>query len=105
MSAGNPAAATLDRWLESPNALDPRVERLTDSIRSYAARQGLNGFTAEEIRANVWSNEVSSHVVAAAIGSLVSRGILVASSREASKHPEAKGRWVSRFVLAEGVDA
>ncbi len=101
MSSGESPAGTLDRWMDSPLPPDPRPGRLFDSIRYFAASQGSAGFTAEEFRARVGWNDVSPHVVSAAVGNLVSRGILVAVSREASKHPAANGRWVSRFVLAD----
>ncbi len=101
MNVGESPAATLDRWTDSPSPPDPRPARLFESIKFFATDRGSAGFTAEEFRSHVGWNQISPHVINAALGNLVSRGVLVAISREASKHREANGRWVSRFVLAD----
>ncbi|HZY71329.1 MAG TPA: hypothetical protein VFF67_10190 [Thermoplasmata archaeon] len=92
------SSATLDRWSGAPDFQPAEWPRLTDAILTFARTRGRLGFTAEEFRTGHGGDP---HVVAAAIGSLRSRGMLWILNREPSQHREAKGRWVSRFVLAE----
>ncbi|HZY71367.1 MAG TPA: hypothetical protein VFF67_10380 [Thermoplasmata archaeon] len=92
------SGATLDRWVGGVDFQVPELPRLTDSILFFAERRGGLGFTAEEFRIYHGGDP---HVVAAAIGSLRSRGKLWILRRELSQHREAKGRLVSRFVLRE----
>lgn len=90
-------ASTLDRWIPG-DAASGTSRALADSVLEFAIAQGPAGFTAEEFRSYLGWTSVSPHLIAAAIGMLRSHGKLWILQRERSRHREAKGRWVSRFV-------
>lgn len=63
---------------------------------------GERGFTGEELAAYLGRETFRPNTLGAVLGNLCANGVIKAVSRERSRHPEARGRSVYRFVLSTG---
>lgn len=113
-AAANPSRSfgvTLDRWTQDPqfSVAQGRMKlhapdewhRVEEAVTVFAVGARERGFTGEEVLAYLGRETVRRNLIGAVLGHFRSRGILRVVSRERSVHPEARGRWVNRFVLAE----
>ena len=75
-------------------------ERLRSAAVTFAVGAGDRGFTAEEVAAYLGRGTFRPNTLGAVICNLCRNGQITAIGRERSRHPEAHGRSVYRFVLA-----
>ena len=96
-----------------PNPQDPEFQEVQAASRFrhplewqaiergiLTAASDLGSFSAEDVAERVGRKNYPQNLIGAVIGSWRSRRRLMVVSREKSRHPEAKGRWVNVFRLS-----
>ena len=110
---------TLDQYADPPNrSQDPAFVELHEPRSEYraahmekfnllrstalrlATENGNDGFTAEDVLDEAGGRKnFPRNLIGVVIGNLRSRHAICVIGRVKSEHPEAKGRWVNRFML------